>query len=67
MKIICAWCLKEGSPALMGEMDPDHYPTVGHAICPKHRLQLEAELLSIIEQAERIRKDAEDVRRKLHI
>jgi len=65
MKIVCAWCLKEGKPGLMGEMEPKHDPTVSHGICPEHRLQVEAELIRTAEEAERFRKEAEDLRRKV--
>ena len=44
MKILCAWCLKEGTPALMGEGPPLEDPTETHGICPEHRRQVENEL-----------------------
>jgi len=44
MKIICAWCLKEGKPGHMGECDPLDDPSETHAICPEHRQQVEAEI-----------------------
>jgi len=44
MKILCAWCLKEGKPALMAEREPLDDPTETHGICPEHRLQVEDEL-----------------------
>jgi len=44
MKILCAWCLKEGKPGHMGECEPLDDPSETHAICPEHRKQVEAEL-----------------------
>jgi len=44
VKIICAWCLKEGKPALMGEREPLDDPRESHGICEEHRFQIEEEL-----------------------
>jgi hypothetical protein len=44
MKIFCAWCLKEGKPGLMGEVEPLDDPAETHGICPEHRQEVEAEL-----------------------
>lgn len=44
MKLLCAWCLKEGKPALMGECPPLDDPTESHGICPEHRRQAEEEI-----------------------
>jgi len=44
MKILCAWCLKEGKLGFMGEMDPKDDPTVSHGICPEHRRQAEEQI-----------------------
>lgn len=49
MKILCAWCLKEGKPALMGESPPLDDPTETHALCPEHRRQ-------VVEQLELLRR-----------
>jgi hypothetical protein len=40
MRVLCAWCLKEGGPALVEERAPlgDERETYG--ICPSHRLEL---------------------------
>ena len=65
MKILCAWCLKEGKPALMGERPPLDDPKESHGICPEHRLQVEVELTRTAEEAERFRKEAEELRRKV--
>ena len=43
MKILCASCLKEGKPALMGQCEPLDDPTEIHAICPEHRREVEQE------------------------
>jgi len=32
MKLLCAWCLKEGKPAVMGEKEPREDPTETHGI-----------------------------------
>jgi len=57
--VICAWCLKEGKPGLMGEMEPLDDPSVSHGICPVHREEVEAELIQAREAAEHSRKEAE--------
>lgn len=73
MKILCAWCLKEGKPSLIGEREPLDDPTETHGICPEHRLQVEDELTALRKKAsedlEAIRKrqegDLEDLRKKV--
>jgi hypothetical protein len=73
MKILCAWCLKEGKPAHMGDREPLDDPTETHAICPEHRRQVEDELTTLRKKAsedlEAIRKrqegDLEDLRKKV--
>jgi hypothetical protein len=73
MKILCAWCLKEGKPGLMAECEPLDDPSETHAICPEHRLQVEAELqafrMKVREDLEGLRKrqdeDLEDLRKKV--
>jgi len=44
MKIFCAWCLKEGKPALMAECPPLDDPSETHGIYPEHRQEVEDEL-----------------------
>jgi hypothetical protein len=46
MKRICAWCLREGMPAYLGEVEPLDDPTVTHGICGRHRLEILQELSS---------------------
>jgi hypothetical protein len=64
MKILCAWCLKEGKPGRMGECPPLDDPAETHAICPEHRQQVEAELeilrKSNAERLEALRKVQEE-------
>jgi hypothetical protein len=40
MRVLCAWCIREGEPALVEERAPlaDQRPTYG--ICVTHRLEL---------------------------
>ena len=40
MRVMCAWCLREGAPGLVEERAPlgDEQPTYG--ICASHRLEL---------------------------
>jgi len=73
MKILCAWCLKEGKPGHMGECEPLDDPSETHAICPVHRQQVEAELealrMKTRDDLETLRKrqeeDLEDLRKKV--
>ncbi|MGQ0670788.1 MAG: hypothetical protein ACT4PO_14155 [Actinomycetota bacterium] len=44
MKLLCAWCEKEGRPAVLAEVEPKDDPTPTHGMCPEHRLQAEKEL-----------------------
>lgn len=44
MKVLCAWCVKAGLPALIGEKEPADDPTETHGLCPEHRKQVEAEI-----------------------
>jgi len=37
MRAICAWCQREGAPALLGEREPVDDPTETHGICDRHR------------------------------
>jgi len=59
MKILCAWCQKEGKPALMGEREPLDDPAETHGLCPEHRRQVEAEFARVKAEAERQRREAE--------
>jgi hypothetical protein len=44
MRVLCAWCEKEGKPPLIGEKEPLDDPTESHGLCPEHRVALEAEI-----------------------
>ena len=36
MKIICAWCQRDGKPSLLGEKSPLTNQTETHSICWEH-------------------------------
>ena len=36
MKVVCAWCERDGVPAFMGEREPLDDPSTTHGICPRH-------------------------------
>jgi len=36
MKVVCAWCERDGVPSFMGERDPLDDPSISHGICPRH-------------------------------
>jgi len=40
MKIVCAWCEREGKPAALGEKEPLEDPVPTHSVCPAHLLEL---------------------------
>jgi hypothetical protein len=44
MKVTCAYCAKEGKPALIREKEPLDDPTVTHGICVDHCRQLYQEM-----------------------
>ncbi len=50
MKVLCAWCLKEGKPeaeALIGEKEPVEDRTQSHGLCGSHRKAVEEELAAL--------------------
>lgn len=63
MQVICAWCRREGRPALLGEKPPFDDRSETHSVCERHRRRvleaLEAEsfpgvrLLVIVANRER--------------
>lgn len=59
MKLICAWCRKEGKPALMADKEPLDDSSESHGLCPDHRKQVEEELIRFKAEAERRRTEAE--------
>ena len=40
MRILCAWCSREGEPGDMGEREPLDNPGTTHGICPQHTAQV---------------------------
>ncbi|HXZ43458.1 MAG TPA: hypothetical protein VEH53_01425 [archaeon] len=44
MKVICAYCERDGAPALIGEKEPRDNPMITHGICPRHRRELQQEI-----------------------
>ncbi len=44
MKVMCAYCEKDGAPALICEKEPRDNPMITHGICPKHRRELQQEI-----------------------
>lgn len=69
MRVLCAWCLKEGKPeaeALIGDREPlgeDGPPS--HGICPHHRREVEERAASLRAEAERQQAEAEELRRRV--
>jgi hypothetical protein len=40
MRVLCAWCCREGRPAYLGEREPLENPEPTHGVCPRHKVQL---------------------------
>jgi hypothetical protein len=40
MKILCAWCCREGQPGYLGEKEPLENPLPTHGVCAHHKAQL---------------------------
>jgi hypothetical protein len=40
MKILCAWCCREGRPGYLGEKEPLENPLPTHGVCAHHKAQL---------------------------
>jgi hypothetical protein len=40
MRIVCAWCSREGQPDYLGEREPFDNPEPTHGICDRHRAEL---------------------------
>jgi hypothetical protein len=40
VKIVCAWCAKEGKPAVIGEKEPLDDPDETTGVCKEHKKQL---------------------------
>jgi hypothetical protein len=39
MKVVCAWCEREGQPAYLGECEPYDNPATTHGLCQRHQKQ----------------------------
>lgn len=67
MKVLCAWCLKEGrseADALIGERESREQRD-SHGICPRHRQEVEDRVSRLKAEAERQRAAAEELRQKV--
>jgi len=40
VRVVCAWCLKEGRPALVREKEPFEDPEETHGVCAVHKAML---------------------------
>jgi len=40
MRIVCAWCFREGQSGYLGELEPLDNPEATHGICDRHRAQV---------------------------
>ncbi len=40
MKVLCAWCSREGRPAYLGEREPLENPEPTHGVCAHHKAEL---------------------------
>src|SRR5258705_14012670 len=40
MKLLCAWCCREGQPGCLGEKEPLENPLPTHVVCAHHKAQL---------------------------
>ena len=40
MRVLCAWCCREGQPGYLGEREPLDNPEPTHGVCPHHKAQL---------------------------
>jgi len=40
MKIVCAWCRRDGKPGYLGEREPLDNPELTHGICAHHTAEL---------------------------
>ena len=58
MRVLCAWCCREGQPGYLGEREPLENPAPTHGVCARHKVELleslpsrsfpDAELLVIV-------------------
>lgn len=40
MRILCAWCCRDGQPGYLGEREPLDNPEPTHGVCARHLVQL---------------------------
>ena len=40
MRVVCAWCYREGQPGYLGEREPLDNPETTHGICARHRAEV---------------------------
>ena len=40
MRIVCAWCFREGQSGYLGELEPRDNPEATHGICDRHRAEV---------------------------
>ena len=40
MRILCAWCCRDGLPGYLGEREPLDNPEPTHGVCARHKAQL---------------------------
>ncbi len=68
MRVLCAWCLKEGKPeaeALIGEKEPREDQQDSHGICPHHRQEVEARMTALREEIRREAQRREEEARRV--
>lgn len=44
VRVICAYCEREGKPGIIRDKEPFHVPLISHGICLTHQRQLEEQL-----------------------
>jgi hypothetical protein len=40
MRVLCAWCCRDGQPGYLGEREPLDNPEPTHGVCARHKAQL---------------------------
>src|SRR5215510_4651738 len=40
MRVLCAWCCRDGKPGYLGEREPLSNPEPTHGVCSRHKTQL---------------------------
>ena len=40
MRVLCAWCCRDGKPGYLGEREPLNNPEPTHGVCARHKTQL---------------------------